>query len=439
MTRESRIQRLIQNLTGNVNEMTYIQTKTLTLADTVRADFPILHREVHGKPLVYLDNAATSQKPHAVIHALEHYYSHYNANVHRGVHTLSSEATDAYEGAREKIAKFVNAASSQEIIYTRNATEAINLVAYSWGLNNLQRGDEVILSVMEHHSNLIPWQLVAQKTGARLQFVQLTPEEEFDFGHYQSLVNERTKLVSVVHVSNTLGCINPIKDIVGLAHQYGAKVLVDACQSAPHLPLDVQDLDCDWLVASGHKMCAPTGIGFLYGKLNLLRSMPPFLGGGEMIADVFLENATYADLPHKFEAGTPAIAEAIALGAAVDYLTNIGMDKIHAYEAELTTYLFEKLMLIPQVKIYGPKPPKERAALASFTSGEVHPHDLSTMLDQAGIAIRAGHHCTQPLHRFIKAQSTARASLYFYNTKEEIDSFIASLQESIEFFDSIFS
>jgi cysteine desulfurase / selenocysteine lyase len=394
---------------------------------------------VHGKPLVYLDNAATSQKPHAVIHALEHYYSHYNSNVHRGVHTLSSEATDAYEGAREKIAKFVNAASSQEIIYTRNATEAINLVAYSWGLSNLQRGDEVILSVMEHHSNLIPWQLVAQKTGARLQFVQLTPEEEFDFGHYQSLVNEKTKLVSVVHVSNTLGCINPIKDIVALAHQYDAKVLVDACQSAPHLTLDVQDLDCDWLVASGHKMCAPTGIGFLYGKLNLLRSMPPFLGGGEMIADVFLENSTYADLPHKFEAGTPAIAEAIALGAAVDYLTNIGMDKIHAYEAELTTYLFEKLMQIPQVKIYGPKPPKERAALASFTSGDVHPHDLSTMLDQAGIAIRAGHHCTQPLHRFIKAQSTARASLYFYNTKEEIDTFIASLQESIEFFDSIFS
>lgn len=417
--------------------MTYIQTKTL--ADTVRADFPILHREVHGKPLVYLDNAATSQKPHAVIHALENYYSHYNSNVHRGVHTLSSEATDAFEGAREKIAKFINAASHQQIVYTRNATEAINLVAYSWGLNNLQRGDEIILTVMEHHSNLIPWQFVAQKTGARLKFVQLTPDEEFDFGHYQSIVNDKTKLVSVVHVSNTLGCINPVKDIAALAHQYGAKVLVDACQSAPHLPLDVQALDCDWLVASGHKMCAPTGIGFLYGKLALLRSMPPFMGGGEMIADVFLENATYADLPHKFEAGTPAIAEAIALGAAVDYLTNIGMDKIHAYEAELTTYLMEKLMQIPLVKIYGPKPPKERAALASFTSGEVHPHDLSTMLDQAGIAIRAGHHCTQPLHRYLKAQSTARASLYFYNTFDEIDTFVASLQESIEFFDSIFS
>jgi cysteine desulfurase / selenocysteine lyase len=292
---------------------------------------------------------------------------------------------------------------------------------------------------MEHHSNLIPWQLVAQKTGARLKFVQLTPEEEFDFGHYQSLLNNKTKLVSIVHISNTLGCINPVKEIAALAHEYGAKVLIDACQSAPHLPIDVQDLDCDWLVASGHKMCAPTGIGFLYGKLNLMRSMPPFLGGGEMIADVFLENATYADLPHKFEAGTPAIAEAIGLGAAIDYLTNIGMDKIHTYELELTNYLMEKLSKLPQVRIYGPKLPKERAALASFTCGEVHPHDLSTMLDQAGIAIRAGHHCTQPLHRFLKAQSTARASLHFYNTRGEIDIFIASLQESIEFFDTIFS
>jgi cysteine desulfurase / selenocysteine lyase len=445
MTIGIHIQRLIKNLTGTAENMTFIETQTSqlhksqSLAEIVRADFPILHREVHGKPLVYLDNAATSQKPHAVIHALEHYYSHYNANVHRGVHTLSTEATDAYEGARAKIAKFVNAASEQEIIYTRNATEAINLVAYSWGLSNLQRGDEVILTVMEHHSNLIPWQFIQQKTGVRLKFVQLTPEEEFDFGHYQSLVNDRTKLVSVAHVSNTLGCINPVKDIAALAHQYGAKVLVDACQSVPHMPLDVQDLDCDWLVASGHKMCGPTGIGYLYGKLDLLRSMPPFLGGGEMIADVFLENATYADVPYKFEAGTPAIAEAIALGAAVDYLTNIGMDKIHAYEQELTTYMVEKLMNVPLVKIYGPKLPKERAGLASFTSADIHPHDLSTMLDQAGIAIRAGHHCTQPLHRFLKAQSTARASLYFYNTQAEVDALIATLIESIEFFDGIFA
>jgi cysteine desulfurase/selenocysteine lyase len=437
MSLENHIQKLFQNITGK-SPMTVIQVPP-TLADIVRADFPILDREVHGKPLVYLDNAATSQKPRAVLDAIQGYYTQYNANVHRGVHTLSSEATEAYEGAREKIARFVNAASHQEIIYTRNATEAINLVAYSWGLNNLQRGDEIILTVMEHHSNLIPWQLVAQKTGARLKFVQLTPDEEFDFGHYQSLVNDKTKLVSIVHISNTLGCINPVKDIAALAHQYGAKVLVDACQSAPHMELDVQDIDCDWLVASGHKMCAATGIGFLYGKLSLLREMPPFLGGGEMIADVFLENATYADLPHKFEAGTPAICEAIALGAAVDYLTSIGMERIHAYEEDLTTYLFDKLTQIPQIKIYGPKPPKERAALASFTAGDVHPHDLSTILDQAGIAIRAGHHCTQPLHRFIKAQSTARVSLYFYNTKDEIDVFIASLQEAIEFFDTMFA
>jgi cysteine desulfurase / selenocysteine lyase len=445
MSLENQLKQLIDNLAGKSNNTmfttpTFIQApnEVESLANIIRADFPILDRQVHGKPLVYLDNAATSQKPRAVIQALTGYYEQYNANVHRGVHTLSGEATEAYEGAREKVSHFVRATSHQEIIFTRNATEAINLVAYSWGMNNLTRGDEIILTVMEHHSNLIPWQFVAQRTGARLKFVQLTPDGEFDFGHYQSLVNDKTKLVSVAHVSNTLGCVSPIRDIINLAHQFGAKVLIDGCQSVPHMPTNVQEMDCDWLVASGHKMCGPTGIGFLYGKLSLLRSMPPFLGGGEMIADVFLENATYADLPHKFEAGTPAIGEAIALGAAVDYLMAIGMDRIHAYEGELTEYLFAKLDRLPQVRVYGPKPPKERAPLAAFTSGDVHPHDLSTMLDQAGIAIRAGHHCTQPLHRFLKAQSTARASLHFYNTFAEIDAFIASLQESIEFFDSMF-
>ncbi|MBW4521729.1 MAG: SufS family cysteine desulfurase [Scytolyngbya sp. HA4215-MV1] len=419
--------------------MTLTQEKAL--AAKVRADFPILNQDIHGHRLVYLDNAATSQKPIAVLDALRNYYEQDNANVHRGVHTLSSRATDAYEGARDKVAAFINAASRQEIVYTRNASEAINLVAYAWGMNTLQPGDEIILTVMEHHSNLIPWQLVAQRTGAVLKFVELTETEEFDFAQFQSLLSDKTKLVAVVHVSNTLGCINPVKAIAAEAHQFGAKVLIDACQSIPHLPIDVQDLDCDWLVASGHKMCAPTGIGFLYGKLDLLRSMPPFLGGGEMIADVFLDHATYADLPHKFEAGTPAIAEAIALGAAVDYLTHIGMDKIHAYEAELTAYLFQQLEQLPQIRIYGPKPQADgsgRAALVSFTTGEVHPHDLSTILDQAGIAIRAGHHCTQPLHRYMGAQSTARASLYFYNTREEIDVFIAALKEAIEFFSAIF-
>lgn len=415
--------------------------KARTLASKVRADFPILRQEINGKPLIYFDNAATSQKPKAVLDAMQHYYEFANANVHRGVHTLSSRATDAYEGARDKVAAFVNASSRQEIVYTRNASEAINLVAYAWGMDQLQPGDEIILTVMEHHSNLIPWQLLSQKTGAVLKFVELTETQEFDLEHYRSLLSNRTKLVSVVHVSNTLGCINPVNEITELAHQQGAKVLIDACQSLPHMTVDVQEMGCDWLVGSGHKMCAPTGSGFLYGKLDLLRSMPPFLGGGEMIADVFLDHATYADLPHKFEAGTPAIAEAVGLGAAIDYLNQLGMEQIHAYEQALTRYLFQQLEQIPEVKIYGPLPNAEvsnRAALASFTTGAVHPHDLSTILDQAGIAIRAGHHCTQPLHRHIGAQSTARASLYFYNTYEEIDAFIVALKEAVEFFGSIF-
>lgn len=409
-----------------------------SLADLCRADFPILARQVHDRPLIYLDNAATSQKPLAVLNTLEDYYCRYNANVHRGVHTLSAEATTAYEGAREKVARFVNAAHAEEIIYTRNASEAINLVAYSWGMNTLREGDEIILTVMEHHSNLIPWQFVAQKTGARLKFVELTPEQTFDLNHYESLLSDRTRLVAVAHVSNTLGCLNPIPEIVRLAHAKGARVLVDACQSVPHLPIDVQQLGCDWLVASGHKMCAPTGIGFLWGRAELLRQMSPFLGGGEMIADVFFDHATYADIPHKFEAGTPAIAEAIALGAAVDYLSQWGMERIHAYEQELTAYLFERLQELPAVTVYGPKS-GDRAALASFTVGEVHPHDLSTILDQSGIAIRAGHHCTQPLHRYLGVQSTARASLYFYNTRAEIDQFIAALGEAIAFFSDVFA
>lgn len=414
-------------------------TKERTIADKVRADFPILHQEVNGKPLVYLDNAATSQKPRAVLEALRHYYEHDNANVHRGAHTLSARATDAYEGARDKVANFVNAASRQEIVFTRNASEAINLVAYSWGLNTLQPGDEIILSVMEHHSNIVPWQIIAKKTGAVIKYVGLTETEEFDLKQFQQLISDKTKLVSVVHVSNTLGCINPVEEIIALAHRYGAKILIDACQSAPHMPLDVQAMDCDWLVASGHKMCAPTGVGFLYGKLELLLEMPPFMGGGEMISEVYLDHFTYADLPHKFEAGTPAIAEAIALGAAVDYLTKIGMDKIHAYEEELTAYLFALLRQIPNLKVHGPQPTidgKGRAALASFTVQGLDSSDLSTMLDQEGVAIRSGNHCTQPLHRILGVPGTARASLYFYNTKEEIDTFIVALKETIDFFNS---
>ncbi|MBE7380007.1 MAG: SufS family cysteine desulfurase [Leptolyngbya sp. SIO1E4] len=413
----------------------------LTLAAKVRADFPILHQEVNGYPLVYFDNAATSQTPKAVLDAIRHYYETDNANVHRGVHTLSARATEAYEGARDKLAAFVKAASRDEIVFTRNASEAINLVAYSWGMTQLQAGDEIILSVMEHHSNLVPWQFVAQRTGAVLKHVGLTETHELDMDQLRSLVSDKTKLIAVNHISNSLGCINPVAEIVALAKRYGAKVLIDACQSTPHMPLDVQVLGCDWLVASGHKMCGPTGAGFLYGKLDLLESMPPFLGGGEMIADVFLDHSTYAELPHKFEAGTPAICEAIALGAAVDYLSAIGLDKIAGYEHELTAYLYQQLNAIPQVKLYGPQPNADgsgRAALATFTVDGVHAQDLSTLLDQSGIAIRSGHHCTQPLHRVLGVNSTARASLYFYNTREEIDVFIAALKDTIDFFASVF-
>ncbi|MGI0481207.1 SufS family cysteine desulfurase [Geminocystis sp. CENA526] len=415
--------------------MTITQVKTI--ADEVRGDFPILHQKIHDKPLIYLDNAATSQKPNAVIDALRHYYEYDNANVHRGAHTLSGRATDGYEGARDKVAKFINAKSRNEIVYARNASEAINIVAYTWGLNTLKAGDEIILTVMEHHSNIVPWQIIAQKTGAIIKFVELTPTQEFDFNHYQSLLSDKTKLVSVVHVSNTLGCINPVKKIINLAHQYGAKVLIDACQSLPHLSIDVQRMDCDWLVGSGHKMCATTGIGFLYGKEELLLEMPPFLGGGEMIADVYLDHFTCGELPHKFEAGTPAIGEAIALGAAVDYLTKIGMENIHHYEEELTAYLFKQLNEIPDLEIYGNQPTadgKGRAALASFNVKDIHCSDLATLLDHEGIAIRSGHHCTQPLHRYLNISGSARASLYFYNTFADIDAFIVALKGSIDFF-----
>ncbi len=411
-----------------------------SLADQVRADFPILKQEVNGKPLIYFDSAASSQKPIAVLEELQHYYRVDHSNVHRGAHTLSARATESYEAAREKVARFINATSFKEIVYTRNATEAINLVAYAWGMTQLEAGDEIILSVMEHHSNLVPWQFVTQRTGAVLKHVQVTETGEFDLDHFRSLVGPKTKLVSIVHVSNTLGCINPVEEIVAIAHRQGARVLIDACQSAPHLPLDVQQLDCDWLVASGHKMCGPTGIGFLYGKLDLLRSMPPFLGGGEMIQDVYLDHSTYADLPHKFEAGTPAIAEAIALGAAVDYLTQIGMDRVHAYEQELTAYLFKQLNAVPELTLYGPQPQANgsgRAALAAFTVENLHPTDLATMLDQSGIAIRTGHHCTQPLHRALGLSATARASLYLYNTRDEIDTFVEELKDTIEFFQNL--
>lgn len=408
----------------------------MNLADQVRADFPILAQEVNGHPLIYLDSAASSQKPVQVLDGWQSYYRHDHANVHRGAHSLSSRATEAYEAAREKVARFVNARSSAEIVYTRNASEGINLVAYSWGMANLQPGDRVILSVMEHHSNLVPWQLVAAKTGAVIEFVGLNEAQEFDFDHYLRLLGDRPRLVSIVHVSNALGNVNPIERIIELAHDQGALVLVDACQSVPHMPIDVQRLDCDWLVASGHKMCAPTGIGFLYGKLDLLRSMPPWMGGGEMIAEVFLDHATYAEPPHRFEAGTPAIGEAIALGLAVDYLSAIGMERIYAYEQELQGLLVAELAQMPEVTVYGTG--GERAALAAFTvTGGIHANDLAAMLDQSGIAIRSGHHCTQPLHRWLGLSGTARASLYFYNLPDEIEVFARELRATIKFFQGL--
>ncbi|KAB1996777.1 hypothetical protein ES319_D13G255000v1 [Gossypium barbadense] len=412
----------------------------VSLGQLTRPDFPILHQqEVNGSKLVYLDNAATSQKPTAVLKSLQNYYEAYNSNVHRGIHYLSAKATDEYELARKKVAAFINASDSAEIVFTRNATEAINLVAYSWGLSNLKPRDEIILTIAEHHSAIVPWQIVAQKTGAILKFVSLDENEVPDVEKLREMISTSTKLVVVHHVSNVLGSVLPIEDIVIWAHAVGAKVLVDACQSVPHMVVDVQGLDADFLVASSHKMCGPTGIGFLFGKSNLLLTMPPFLGGGEMISDVFLDHSTYAEPPSRFEAGTPAIGEAIGLGAAIDYLSGIGMQKIHDYEMELANYLYEKLCSVPNIRIYGPKPSDDvhRAALCSFNIENIHPTDIATFLDQQhGVAIRSGHHCAQPLHRHLGVNASARASLHFYNTEEDVDNFIQSLKDTVSFFNS---
>lgn len=374
-----------------------------------------------------------------MLKSLQDYYESYNSNVHRGIHYLSAKATEKYEQAREKIAAFINAEESREIVFTRNATEAINLVAYTWGFANLKSGDEVLLTIAEHHSAIVPWQFVAQKTGAVLKFVNLNEDEVPDVLQLKEMISRKTKLVVVHHISNTLASSLPIEDIVHWAHAVEAKVLVDACQSVPHMPVDVRDLDADFLVASSHKMCGPTGVGFLYGKSDILSTMPPFLGGGEMISDVFLDHSTYAEPPSRFEAGTPAIGEAIGLGAAIDYLQGIGMQKIHEYEMELANYLYENLSTVPNIRIYGPKPSKgvNRAALCSFNVKNIHPTDLATFLDQQhGVAIRSGHHCAQPLHRYLGINASARASLYFYNTKEDVDYFIHALNDTVSFFDS---
>eukprot|EP00213_Chloropicon_mariensis_P004377 CAMPEP_0197479108 /NCGR_PEP_ID=MMETSP1309-20131121/31679_1 /TAXON_ID=464262 /ORGANISM="Genus nov. species nov., Strain RCC998" /LENGTH=451 /DNA_ID=CAMNT_0043020689 /DNA_START=46 /DNA_END=1398 /DNA_ORIENTATION=- len=389
--------------------------------ETIREEFPILKEVVHSnKPLIYLDNAATSQKPLDVLKVMEEYYNEYNSNVHRGVHALSAKATDRYEEAREKVARFVGAGSSREIVFTRNASEAINLVAYTWGLQNLKEGDEVVLSVAEHHSNIVPWQLISRQTKCVLKYVYLDPETQMlDMNQMESAITEKTKLVTVGHVSNVLGCVNPVEEIVQLARRRGAKVLLDACQSVPHMPVDFEKLQVDFAVCSGHKMCAPTGIGFLWGRMDLLQELPPFMGGGEMIQDVYEDHSTFAMPPGKFEAGTPAICEAIGLGAACDYLDKIGMQRVEDFEHEMGTYMYEELVKnIEGIKIYGPNPKQApRAALAAFNVEGLHATDMSMILDQYGIAIRSGHHCTQPLHHYLGINATARASLYLYNTK----------------------
>ena len=408
----------------------------INLAAQTRPDFPLLSQTAClGQPLIYLDHAATSQKPRQVLEALQHYYDHDNANVHRGAHQLSARATEAFEGARAKTAAFVGAASAREIVFTRNASEAINLVARSWGDANLKPGDEVLLTVMEHHSNLVPWQLLAQRTGCVLRHVGLTPTGELDLDELRRLINGRTKLVSLVQVSNTLGCVNPIAEIAPLAHAAGAMLLVDACQSLAHLSVDVGQLGCDFLVGSSHKLCGPTGMGFLWAREALLEAMPPFLGGGEMIQDVYLDHSSWAELPHKFEAGTPAIGEAIGMGAALDYLQNLGLERIHAYEQQLTALLFERLQAIDGVRVLGPTPEQQphRGALAAFTVDGLHANDIAALLDSAGICIRSGHHCTQPLHRLYGIPGSARASLSFTTTAEEIERFAEELAGTIAF------
>ena len=407
-------------------------TKSSFDVEAIRKDFPILNREVQGNPLVYLDNAATSQKPQSVIDKLVSYYSEINANVHRGVHTLSQEATEEYEGARSKVRNLINAKEDAEIIFTRGTTEGINLVAQTLGVQRVGEGDEVIISNMEHHSNVVPWQILCDQIGAHLRVVPINDDGELLMDEYEKLLSPRTKLVSIVHLSNALGTINPVKDIVAIAHQHGVSVLLDGAQSAPHLPVDVQDLDCDFYTFSGHKLYGPTGIGILYGKRELLESMPPFQSGGDMIKSVTFEKTLYNDLPYKFEAGTPHIAGAIGLGAAVDYVNNIGLDRAAAYEHELLEYGTEQLQAIEGLKLIGTA--QHKSGVLSFLLEGIHPHDIGTVLDTQGIAIRTGHHCTQPLMQRFQIPATARASLAFYNTKAEIDALVEGIHKTFEVF-----
>ncbi|ENI8650230.1 cysteine desulfurase [Listeria monocytogenes] len=400
----------------------------------IRADFPILAQEINEKPLAYLDNAATSQKPKQVIEALTHYYEFDNANVHRGVHTLAARATDAYESARGKVAKFIHAREVAEIIFTRGTTSAINLVVDSYAEANIEAGDEIVISYLEHHSNLIPWQQLAKRKGAVLKYIELEEDGMISVEQSKKTIGEKTKIVALAHVSNVLGTITPIKEIAAIAHQFGAVILVDGAQAVPHMEVDVVDLDADFYAFSGHKMMAPTGIGALYGKRELLDAMEPTEFGGEMIDFVELYDSTWKELPWKFEAGTPIIGGAIALGAAIDYLAEVGLENIHAHEQALASYAIEEMSKIEGITIYGPKDASKRCGLVTFNLEGAHPHDIATILDEDGIAIRAGHHCAQPLMKWLDVSSTARASFYIYNTKEEIDALIDGLKLTKEYF-----
>lgn len=401
----------------------------------IRKQFPILHQQVNNKPLVYLDNAATSQKPLSVIEAIDDYYRRYNSNVHRGVHTLGTMATDAYEGAREKVKKFINARSTEEIIFVRGTTTALNTVAASYGLANVSEGDEIVITPMEHHSNIIPWQQVAKAKKAVLKYIPLQKDGTIDLKDVEATVTDKTKIVAVMHVSNVLGTINPVKEIAKIAHKYGAVMVVDGAQSAPHMKIDVQDLDCDFYAFSGHKMTGPTGIGVLYGKKELLEKMEPVEFGGEMIDFVDLYESTWKELPWKFEGGTPIIAGAIGLGAAIDFLESIGMENIEAHEKALAQYALERLQEVDGITVYGPK---ERAGVVTFNLSDIHPHDVATVLDAEGIAVRAGHHCAQPLMKWLNVTATARASFYLYNTKEEVDALVKALIKTKEYFGDVF-
>ncbi len=402
----------------------------------IRRDFPILSKLVYGKPLVYLDNAATSQKPSSVIQALVDYYEGYNANVHRGVHALSMESTQRYEEAREKVVRFIGAPDSENLIFVRNTTEGINLVASTWAAANIGPGDEILLTEMEHHSNLVPWQRLAKDKDARLRFIPVSDEGTLDLSNVDGLLNHRTKLVSMTHMSNVLGTINPVKDIAQKAHAVGALILIDAAQSVPHMPVNVTDLGCDFLAFSSHKMLGPTGIGGLYVSSPVLEQMEPFLSGGEMVQEVTFDSATWNDLPMRFEAGTPNIAGTIGLGAAVDYLESLGMDQVREHETQLTGYALDALKeLSEDFNFYGPADLSIRGGIISFYSPDVHPHDLGTLLDQEGIAIRAGHHCAMPLTRDkLGVAATARASFYIYNTEEEVDLLVSTLKKALRYF-----